>query len=77
MASLNDRAGGRLLPGLPDRPSVEFVLGDKGVIDGSTGAAALGRPYRPFEETVRDTVSWWAANGSLTRAQAGRAVSQG
>jgi nucleoside-diphosphate-sugar epimerase len=76
MASFNDVTGGRIMPALPHRPSVEFLLGDKGLVDGSSGAAALGRVYRPFEETVRDAVSWWAANGLLTPAQAGLAASR-
>jgi dihydroflavonol-4-reductase len=75
MASINDATGGRMMPRLPNRPSLEFVLGEKGVVDGSTGAAALGRAYRPFEETLRDSIAWWAANGLLTAAQAGLAVS--
>jgi len=77
MASLNDLTGGRIMPQLPHRPSLEFLLGEKGTVDGTSGAAALGRAYRPFEETVRDTISWWAANGLLTAAQAGRAASSG
>jgi dihydroflavonol-4-reductase len=74
VASLNDLTGGRLMPRMPERPSLEFLLGDKGTVDGSSGAVALGRAYRPFEETVREAISWWAANGLLTPAQAGLAA---
>ena len=72
-ASLNDRFGGGLVPDLPLRAGLEFLLGT-GPIDGTSGGPAIGAPYRPLDETFRDTLAWWAANGVVTRAEAGRAA---
>jgi dihydroflavonol-4-reductase len=73
-ASLNDLFGGGLVPDLPLRAGLEFVLGT-GPIDGTSGGPAIGVPYRPLDETLRDTLGWWAANGVITRAEAGLAAS--
>ena len=45
-------------------------------IDNSTGTAALGRPFRPVDETVRDSIAWWTANGLVKPAEAGAAQSE-
>lgn len=71
LARLNDLTGGRANPRLAPRPSLEYLLGNRGHIDNSTGVAALGRCFRPVDETVRDTIAWWAANGLVKPAEAG------
>jgi dihydroflavonol-4-reductase len=63
MARVNDAFRGRLVPDLPPRPSLEYLL-TTGPIDGSSGLPALGLRHRPLEETVRDAFDWWAANGT-------------
>lgn len=73
MASLNDRSGGRLSPGLPPRASTEWLLGSSGHLDGSTGMTVLGRPLTPLDVTVRDAFAWWARIGVITPAEAGTA----
>ena len=62
MARVNDAFGGRLVPDLPPRPSLEYLL-TTGPIDGSSGLPSLGLRHRPLEETVKDAFDWWAANG--------------
>ncbi|MGH2407313.1 MAG: NAD-dependent epimerase/dehydratase family protein [Candidatus Limnocylindrales bacterium] len=69
-ASLNDLTGGYLMRALPPRDSLEFVL-TGAPVDGSSGEAALGRPYRAIEATLTDTLRWWAANGVIPRRWAG------
>jgi dihydroflavonol-4-reductase len=64
MASLNDPFGGRLVPRMPPRPSLEYLL-TTGPIDGSSGLPALGLRHRPLEGSVKDAFEWWASNGML------------
>ena len=74
LARMNDLTGGRANPRLAPRPSLEYLLRNRGHIDNSTGTAALGRPFRAVDETVRDTIAWWAANGLVSPAEAGSAA---
>ncbi len=64
-ARLNDLAGGRLDARVPPRASIEYLLGTRGPIDGSSGLPALGLTYRSFVTTVSDSLDWWARNGML------------
>jgi nucleoside-diphosphate-sugar epimerase len=70
LARLNDVFGGRLVRHQPAANALEYVLTSP-PIDGSTGAALLGRPYLPLEATLTDTIHWWAANGVIDRKLAG------
>ena len=70
-ASLNDLTGGLLVAALPPRGSLDFIL-TSAPIDGSSGEALLGRPYRAIEATIADTLRWWAANGVIPRRWLGR-----
>jgi dihydroflavonol-4-reductase len=70
LARLNDASGGRLLPGQPTAAGLAYVL-TAPPIDGSTGEALLGRPYRALEGTLTDAIRWWAANGIIDRKLAG------
>ena len=73
LVAVNDRLGGRLVPGLP--PSVDFAL-TLGRVDGASGLPALGLAYRPFESTLRDALEWWATNGALPASATGRLASR-
>jgi nucleoside-diphosphate-sugar epimerase len=70
-ADLNDRLGGRLIPALPMRASLEWPLSATPV-DGSSGERLLGRAYRPLEVSLGDTLRWWAANDIVPRSWIGR-----
>ena len=70
LARLNDAFGGRLIPGQPTAGGLEYVLTSP-PIDGSTGEALMGRPYRLLEESLTDSIRWWAANGVIDRKLAG------
>jgi nucleoside-diphosphate-sugar epimerase len=70
MARLNDRVGGRIIKG-PTAGALEYVL-TAPPIDGSSGEALIGRPYRPLEETLTDSIRWWAANGVIDEKMAGK-----
>ena len=72
-AALNDRFGGRLMPDLPLRGGLEWAL-TIGPIDGSSGERLLGRPYRSLAESLADAVRWWAEQGTIPRASAGRLI---
>jgi nucleoside-diphosphate-sugar epimerase len=63
LARVNDRLGGRLIEG-PTAAGLEYVLTSP-PIDGSSGEALLGRPYRSLEESLVDSIRWWAANGTI------------
>ena len=69
-ARVNDALGGRLIEG-PTAAGLEYVLTSP-PIDGSTGQALLGRPYRPLEGTLTDAIRWWAANGTIDPKLAGK-----
>ena len=56
---------------LPARAALEWPL-TIGPIDGSTGERLLGRPYRPFDETLADSLRWWANHGTIPRSWIGR-----
>jgi nucleoside-diphosphate-sugar epimerase len=76
-ARLNDLAGGRLDARVPPRASIEYLLGTRGPIDGSSGLPALGLTYRSFATTVSDSLDWWARNGMLDPTLAGATRSRG
>jgi nucleoside-diphosphate-sugar epimerase len=69
-AALNDRLGGRLMPGLPARDALEFIF-TLGPVDGSSGLPALGLVHRRLEETVADSLRWWAENRVIPARLAG------
>jgi hypothetical protein len=71
MGRLNDALGGRVQPELPKAGALEYVLTSP-PIDGSSGPALMGRPYRPLDETLTDAIRWWAANGTIDPKLAGR-----
>jgi nucleoside-diphosphate-sugar epimerase len=71
MARLNDVAGGRLGP-LPESGRLDFLLDSARTVDTTRSTAELGLIYRPFRETLADTIRWWAANGVIDAAVAGR-----
>jgi dihydroflavonol-4-reductase len=73
VAPLNDLARGRLVAALPTRPSLEYIL-TASRIDGSSGEALLGRPYRRLDDTLRDAVAWWVEHGMLDARDAGAAA---
>ena len=70
-ARLNDRLGGRPMPGLPTREAMEWPL-TATPADGTSGARLLGRPYRSLDESMQDTLRWWARNGLVPPAWIGR-----
>jgi nucleoside-diphosphate-sugar epimerase len=70
-AGVNDLFGGRIMPTLPPRDSLDYAL-TVGPMDGSSGAEVLGRPYRPITETITDALRWWADQGLLPRRLIGR-----
>ena len=70
-ATLNDGLGGRLSAALPPRDSVEFMV-SLGPVDGAGALGRLGVPDRPFETSIGDAIRWWAENGVVPRALAGR-----
>ena len=68
---INDLAGGRLSP-LPDRGSLEWLLGNAEVVDTTRAMRDLGLSFRPLRETVSDAIRWWAEHGSIDRRLAGK-----
>jgi dihydroflavonol-4-reductase len=68
---INDLAGGRLSP-LPDRGSLEWLLGNAEVVDTTRATRDLGLSFRPIRETVADAIRWWAEHGSIDRGLAGK-----
>jgi dihydroflavonol-4-reductase len=70
-ASLNDMFGGRLSP-LPDRGSIEWLLGNAAAVDTTRATRELGLSFRPIRETVADSIRWWAEHDSIDRSLAGR-----
>jgi nucleoside-diphosphate-sugar epimerase len=70
-ASVNDVFGGRLSP-LPDRGSIEWLLGNAAAVDTTRATRDLGLSFRPIRETVADSIRWWAEHDSIDRRLAGR-----
>jgi nucleoside-diphosphate-sugar epimerase len=70
-ASVNDMFGGRLSP-LPDRGSIEWLLGNAAAVDTTRAIRDLGLSFRPTRETVADSIRWWAEHDSIDRRLAGR-----
>ena len=74
-ARLNDLAGGRLLDLVP-AGSLDYVLGNARVVDTSRTTGELGIAFRPIDETLDDTIRWWAEHGVI-EAEAGRRAGPG
>jgi dihydroflavonol-4-reductase len=72
VARLNDRLGAPLRA-LPPAATLAYLM-TRGPVDGQSGERILGRDYRPLEETLADTLRWWAENGLITAAEAGLAA---
>jgi dihydroflavonol-4-reductase len=70
VARLNDLLGGRLAP-LPTAAALEYVLEAPPVIDGSLAERELGIRYRDLDETLRDSLAWWAREGTISSDLAG------
>jgi nucleoside-diphosphate-sugar epimerase len=70
-ASVNDVFGGRLSP-LPDRGSIEWLLGNADAVDTTRATRDLGLSFLPIRETVGDAIRWWAEHDSIDRRLAGR-----
>jgi dihydroflavonol-4-reductase len=69
--SLNDLTGGRISP-LPDRGSVDWLLGNAAAVDTTRATRDLGLSFRPIRETLSDAIRWWAEHDSIDRRLAGR-----
>lgn len=72
LAALNDLAGGRIIPLLPQRGSLDFMLGNAVAVDTTRATRDLGMTFRPLRETLADTIRWWAEHDSVDRRLAGR-----
>jgi dihydroflavonol-4-reductase len=70
-ARLNDLTGGRLSP-LPDRGSIEWLLGNAEQVDTTRATRDLGLTFRPLRETVTDAIRWWAEHDAIDRRLAGK-----
>lgn len=71
VARVNDVFGGRLSP-LPDRGSIEWLLGNASDVDTTRATRDLGLSFRPLRETVGDSIRWWAEHDSIDRQLAGK-----
>jgi dihydroflavonol-4-reductase len=74
-ARFNDLAGGRLSV-LPDRASIEWLLGNAMQVETTRATRDLGLAFRPIRETVSDTIRWWAEHDSIDRRLAGKLASR-
>lgn len=70
IARLNDLAGGHLVDVVP-AGSLDYVLGNARVVDTSRTTGELGIAFRPLDETLADTIRWWAEHGVLEPKLAG------
>jgi dihydroflavonol-4-reductase len=70
-ARVNDAFGGRLAA-LPDRGSIEWLLGNAPKVDTTRATRDLGLVFRPLRETLAATISWWAEHDSIDRSLAGK-----
>jgi Nucleoside-diphosphate-sugar epimerases len=70
-ARLNDLTGGRAGP-LPDRGSIEWLLGNAAQVDTTRATRDLGLTFRPIRETLTDAIRWWAEHDSIDRRLAGK-----
>lgn len=69
-ARLNDLAGGHLLDLVP-AGSLDYLLGNARVVDTSRTTGDLGIAFRPIDETLTDTIRWWAGHGVIDAKLAG------
>ncbi len=69
-AWLNDVAGGHLLDLVP-AGSLDYLLGNARVVDTSRTTRELGIAFRPLDETLTDTIRWWAAHDVIDAKLAG------
>jgi len=76
LARLNDRLGAPV-SGLTPAANLEYIFGCPPVIDGSRAERDLDIRYRDLDETLADAIRWWSANGTISRAEAGRLATTG
>ena len=69
-ARLNDLSGGHLVDLVPSG-SLDYMLGNALVVDTSRATTELGIAFRPIDETLADTIRWWAAHGVVDAKLAG------
>jgi nucleoside-diphosphate-sugar epimerase len=72
LARVNDLAGGRIVPMLPERGSLDFLLDSTPEVDTTRATRDLGLSFRPIRETLADTIRWWSEHDSIDRRLAGR-----
>jgi nucleoside-diphosphate-sugar epimerase len=72
LARVNDLAGGKVVPMLPERGSLDFLLESAPEVDTTRATRDLGLSFRPIRETLADTIRWWAEHDSIDRRLAGR-----
>jgi dihydroflavonol-4-reductase len=70
IARLNDFAGGRLVDLVP-AGSLDYILGNARVVDTTRTTRELRIAFRPIDETLVDTIRWWARHGLLDPKRAG------
>ena len=51
--------------------SLDYVLGNARVVDTSRTTSELGITFRPIDETLGDTIRWWAEHGVIEPKLAG------
>jgi dihydroflavonol-4-reductase len=73
IARLNDLAGGPLVDLLASG-SLDYLLSNARVVDTSRTTEELGITFRPIEDTLTDTIRWWAEHDVIDRKLAGALV---
>lgn len=71
IARLNDVFRGRLAD-VPPAGSLDYVLRNARAVDTSRATRDLGIAFRPLDDTLVDTIRWWAAHGVIDPKLAGR-----
>ncbi len=71
LARLNDMVAGRL-GALPERGSIDWLVGNAAAVDTTRATRELGLSFRPLRETVADAIRWWAEHDSIDRRLAGK-----
>jgi hypothetical protein len=51
--------------------SLDYLLGNARVVD-TSGTKELGIAFRPIDETLADTIRWWADHGVIDAKLAGK-----
>lgn len=70
IARLNDLGGGRLVDLVPSG-SLDYLLGNARVVDTSRTTTELGIMFRPIDDTLTDTIRWWAEHAVIDAKLAG------